>query len=44
MQKIILKIVELFDVRNNIYDFNGGKLPTRDVIFRRHTTMDEGQK
>jgi len=44
MQKLILKTVELFDIRNNISDFNGGKFPTRDIIVRRHTTMDDGQK
>jgi hypothetical protein len=43
MQKLILKTVELFDIPNNISDFNGGKLPTRDITFRRHNTMDDGQ-
>ena len=43
MHKLILKTVELFDIPNNISDFNKEKLPTRDITFRRHTTMDDGQ-
>jgi hypothetical protein len=38
MQKLIFKTVELFDIPNNISDFNEEKLPTRDITFRRHTT------
>jgi len=34
MHKLSLKAVELFDVSNNISDFNGGKHPTRDIKFR----------
>ena len=33
----------MFDIRNNISDFDGGKLPTRSVTFVSHKTMDGGQ-